>query len=167
VQVRAARAADLLGAAQARIASWRGAFTGLVPQDFLDTMDAEAIASGWRDSIAAGRSRLYIADLDGRVVGYAGVGPERDPSAGPTTGELYALFTHPDVWGTGAGRALTDAALADLRAHDCDRVNLWVLDANARARAFYRRYGFTETADRTHSSLGNLPELRYTKDLAA
>ncbi|WP_432940800.1 N-acetyltransferase family protein [Kribbella sp. CA-253562] len=166
MQVRAARAADLPGAAEARIASWRGAFTGLVPQDFLDSMDAEAIASAWRDSIAAGRSRLYVADLGGRIVGYAGVGPERDPSAAPTAGELYALFAHPDVWGTGVGRALADAALADLRAHGCDRVNLWVLDANTRARAFYRRRGFTETADRTYSSLGDLPELRCTKDLA-
>jgi ribosomal protein S18 acetylase RimI-like enzyme len=129
-------------------------------------MDAAAIASGWRDSIDAGRSRLYVADLDDRIVGYAGVGPERDSSVRPTTGELYALFTHPDVWGTGVGRALTDAALADLRAHGCDRVNLWVLDANTRARGFYRRYGFTETADRTYSSLGDLLELRYTKDLA-
>lgn len=165
MQVRAARPADLLGAAEARIASWRAAFTGLVPQDFLDAMDAEAIASAWRESVAAGRSRLYVAELDGRIVGYAGVGPERDPAAASTTGELYALFVHPDAWLRGAGTALAAAALDDLRANGCDRVNLWVLEANARARAFYRRCGFSETADRTHSSLNDLPELRLSKVL--
>jgi ribosomal protein S18 acetylase RimI-like enzyme len=145
----------------ARVASWRAAFTGLVPQDFLDSMDPAAIASSWTASIAAGRSRLYVAAAgDGQIVGYAAVGPERDAKADPTIGELYALFLHPDFWGSGAARPLTDAAVADLRAAGCSEVWLWVLVANARARAFYSRYGFLETPDRTHSSLNNLPEIR-------
>lgn len=128
-------------------------------------MDPTAIAASWTDSIAAGRSRLHVALLDDNVIGYAGVGPERDPQAPPNTGELYALFVHPDHWGTGAGRALTDAACADLRESGCDSVQLWVLEANNRARRFYLRYGFTETTDRTYSSLGDLPELRMSASL--
>ncbi|MGZ0151519.1 N-acetyltransferase family protein [Kribbella sp. WER1] len=143
-----------------RVASWRGAFTGLVPQDFLDAMDPAAIAAGWAGSIAAGRSRIHVAVRDDQIIGYAGVGPERDPDAPPNTGELYALFVHPGHWGTGAGRALADAACADLKAAECTNVQLWVLEANTRARTFYTRYGFTETPDRTYSSLGNLPEIR-------
>ncbi len=156
--MRAALPGDLLGAAEARIASWRTAFTGLVPQDFLDSMNAEAIATSW----TTGRSRLYVALTGDRVIGYAGVGPERDRDAPANTGELYALYVHPDHWGTGAGRALTDAALADLRHAGCTAAWLWVLEANTRARRFYANYGFTETADRTHSSLGNLSELRLS-----
>ena len=158
--VRAARSDDLYGAAVARVASWLGAFTGLVPQDFLDAMDPAKIAASWADSLAAGRSRLYVAAAGGEIVGYAGVGPERDAGAPEHVGELYALFVHPNWWGSGAARVLTDAAVADLRAAGCDQVWLWVLEANTRARAFYRRYGFTETPDRTQSSLNNLPELR-------
>jgi ribosomal protein S18 acetylase RimI-like enzyme len=143
----------------------------LVPQDFLDAMDPLAIATAWSTSIAAGRSRLYIATastdsvVEGGlgVVGYAGVGSERGGAA--LAGELYALYVRPDAWGTGAGRALTDAAVGDLREAGCDTVSLWVLEANNRARAFYRRYGFAETPDRTYSSLGDLPELRLTLDL--
>jgi ribosomal protein S18 acetylase RimI-like enzyme len=160
--VRVAREEDLLGAADARVASWRAAFTGLVPQDFLDAMDPATIAASWSESIAAGRSRLYVASIGDRIAGYAGVGPERDPDAPPGTGELYALFVHPDHWGTGAGRALTDAAVADLRDNGCTAVRLWVLEANTRARRFYARYGFTETTDRTYSSLNNLPEIRLS-----
>jgi len=160
--VRAAREEDLLGAAEARVASWHAAFTGLVPQDFLDAMDPAAIAASWSNSIAAGRSRLYVASIGDQIVGYAGVGPERDPEAPPGTGELYALFVHPDHWGSGAARALTDAAVADVRGQCCTAVWLWVLEANTRARRFYARYGFTETADRTYSSLNNLPEIRLS-----
>ncbi|WP_405061463.1 GNAT family N-acetyltransferase [Kribbella sp. NBC_01505] len=163
--MRVAEPGDLLGAAEARVASWRTAFAGLVPQDFLDAMDAQAIAASWAKSIAAGRSRIHVAVVDGQVIGYAGVGPERDPQAPANTGELYALFVHPDHWGTGAGRALTDAALADLRRTGCVAVWLWVLEGNTRGRRFYARYGFTETADRTHSSLGDLPEIRLSAKL--
>jgi ribosomal protein S18 acetylase RimI-like enzyme len=159
VQIRAARPDDLHGAALARIASWRAAFTGLVPQDFLDAMDAESIATAWSSSIAAGRSRLYVAAGDGeQIVGYAGVGPERDGP--PHAGELYALYVHPDAWRTGVGRALADAAVRDLWEAGCATVSLWVMEGNEQARAFYRGYGFTETADRTYSSLGDLPEIR-------
>jgi GNAT superfamily N-acetyltransferase len=163
--VRAALPEDLYDAAVVRVASWRGAFTGLVPQEFLDAMDPAKIAAGWKDSITAGRSRLYVAAADDRIVGYAGVGPARE---GPRdTGELYALFVHPDSWGTDAARLLTDAAIRDLRARGCAEAWLWVLEANARARAFYQRYGFTETPARTTSSLNNLPELRLALDLRA
>jgi ribosomal protein S18 acetylase RimI-like enzyme len=128
-------------------------------------MDPASIASSWADSIAAGRSRLYVAVAGEQVIGYAAVGPERDEAAPPNRGELYALFVHPDHWGTGAGRALTHAACTDLRTAGCTTVRLWVLEANIRARRFYTRYGFTETPDRTHSSLGNLPEIRLTAPL--
>ncbi|TCM47878.1 GNAT family N-acetyltransferase [Kribbella sp. VKM Ac-2568] len=165
--VRAARPDDLYGAAVARVASWHAAFTGLVPQDFLDAMDPAKIAASWADSITAGRSRMYVAAAvaGGEIVGYAGVGPERDADAPEHVGELYALFVHPDWWGSGAARVLTDAAVTDLRAAGCDQVWLWVLEANTRAHAFYRRYGFTETPDRTHSSLNDLQELRLRLQL--
>jgi GNAT superfamily N-acetyltransferase len=128
-------------------------------------MDPASIAVSWAESIAAGRSRLYVAAANDRIVGYAGVGPERDPSAPPNTGELYALFVHPSHWGTGAGRALADAACTDLRDAGCVNVCLWVLEANTRARRFYAAYGFVETGDRTHSSLNDLPELRLAARL--
>jgi ribosomal protein S18 acetylase RimI-like enzyme len=161
--VRVALDGDLYGAAVARVASWRAAYTGLVPQDFLDAMDPDAIAAAWRESIAAGRSRLYVVAAGDLIAGYAGVGPAREGPA--DTGELYALFVHPDWWGKGAGKLLTDAAIEDLRARGCREVWLWVLEANARARTFYRRYGFTETLARTTSSLNNLPELRLAIEL--
>lgn len=166
IRVDRAQPDDLLGAARVRVASWRAAFTGLVPQDFLDSMDAQAIAAGWSQSIAANRSRLHIAHVgEDVVVGYAGVGPERDESAPVYTSELYALYVDPAYWGNGVGRALSEAALLDLRMSGAARAWLWVLEANGRARRFYERYGFVATADRTVSSLNGLPEMRYAIDL--
>jgi len=121
-----------------------------------------SIAAQWADSLAAGRSRLHVASDGEQIVGYAGVGPERDAAAPPRTGELYALYVHPDSWGSGVGRALADAAVADLQGNGCRAIWLWVLEANIRARHFYTRYGFTETGARSYSSLADLPEIRLT-----
>jgi RimJ/RimL family protein N-acetyltransferase len=48
----------------------------------------------------------------------------------------------PAWWSAGLGRALTDAALAELRAVGYRRVVLWTLTGNARARRFYDKAGF-------------------------
>ena len=124
------------------------------------------------------------------VVGYASYGPERSvaaaasvgsggsgrPSAKPggytpaglaaETGELYALYVAPVHWSTGAGRALTDAALDGLRAVGYRRVVLWTLTENARARRFYDKAGFApDGAINIPADLGNVEELRYARDL--
>jgi Acetyltransferase (GNAT) domain len=50
---------------------------------------------------------------------------------------LYVLYAYAVFHGTGAGRALLDAAL-----DPADRTALWVTDPNPRAQAFYRKHGF-------------------------
>lgn len=57
---------------------------------------------------------------------------------------LHAMYAHPDARGTGAAKALVDAAVTDARASGVTRVNLWVNPENARARRFYEQLGFRE-----------------------
>ena len=42
--------------------------------------------------------RMLVAELDGEIVGLANVG----------TDELYALYVHPDHWGSRAAQALIE-----------------------------------------------------------
>lgn len=68
---------------------------------------------------------------------------------------LHALYVHPLRQGQGFGRAL----LAEAKA-EAGVLRLWVLEANAAARAFYARQGFVETA--RSMGLGNdegLPDI--------
>jgi GNAT superfamily N-acetyltransferase len=57
--------------------------------------------------------------------------------------EIAAIYVTPDVWRTGVGTALLDAALTETRARGCKSMTLWVLADNHRARDFYARFGFT------------------------
>jgi GNAT superfamily N-acetyltransferase len=71
--------------------------------------------------------QVIVAELDGEIAGFA---------AG---GELDGLFVEPDLWGSGIGRALADAA-----AHEARKRGLALtVVANPRARRFYEHCGFT------------------------
>ena len=66
---------------------------------------------------------------------------------------------------TGAGRALLQAAQAELARLGFEETVLWVLPANARARRFYEIAGWVaDGTERTAEVLGvTVPEVRYRR----
>ena len=83
------------------------------------------------DDIAAGRLLVAVDDTN-RVVGMACVLPEGEPS------DLDALFVDPPAIGSGAGRALFDAAVNLARRQGARRMTIL---ADPNAAAFYERMG--------------------------
>ena len=113
------------------------------------------------------------------IIGYASFGPERDvldmpwpypltsAGSGGEVAELYALYVHPAWWSTGTGRALMDQVLAKAGATGYGCITLWVLEANARARRFYQRAGFSQDGARhVLDDLGGVTEIRYRRALS-
>jgi GNAT superfamily N-acetyltransferase len=83
------------------------------------------------DDIAAGRVLIAVDDTD-RVIGMACVLPEGDAA------DLDALFVDPPAIGSGAGRALFDAAVILARRQGARRMTIL---ADPNAAAFYERMG--------------------------
>ncbi|MCC7095862.1 MAG: GNAT family N-acetyltransferase [Thermomonas sp.] len=87
---------------------------------------------------------LWIAECDGRAIGYAQAGPCGLPHTDvrPEDGEIKRLYLRREAQSGGVGRALMDAAMAWLL-HDGPRT-LWlsVWSENFGAQRFYARYGF-------------------------
>jgi RimJ/RimL family protein N-acetyltransferase len=105
-----------------------------------------------------------VAEVDGNIVGFVGVGPSRDSDA---QGELYTIYVDPAHWGTGVGRELIRAGEERMRELGYRHVVLWVLDVNARARRFYEVAGWTADGEcRTIEFVGqSISEVRYAKQL--
>jgi GNAT superfamily N-acetyltransferase len=80
-----------------------------------------------------------LANPDQTVVGTVGVIP--DPEEG-SRAQIVRLYVDPGHWGRGIGRRLHDQALAHLRRAGYRVADLWVLEANGRARAMYERWGW-------------------------
>jgi ribosomal protein S18 acetylase RimI-like enzyme len=129
-------------------------FSGKSPPEDVDELRAEA-----REDIAAGDVAILVAEAGGRVVGVAEVVPVERSSAHSGLARpddaclLSFAATSPDVRGSGAGLALTDAALA--WAHDGGYrtiVTDWRV-TNLLASRFWPARGFRPTFVRMYRSI--------------
>ncbi|CAL9588510.1 N-acetyltransferase family protein [Streptomyces sp. enrichment culture] len=169
VAVREMADADCAAVAAVRVAGWRFAYRGLLPDACLDAMSVEADTDARREHLARAGDRTVhlVAEAGEEVVGWAAFGPGRDPGAGPGDAELYALYVRPDAVGTGVGRALTGEVLARAAGLGFGRLSLWVLEGNARGRRFYAKAGFVPDGAREPWEVGGrtVMELRYARAL--
>ena len=146
--VRAARPSDAGAIAGVRVASWRVGYRGLLADDALLQVSVDRRQATWRrlladeDARRCGR-RVDVAVATGSVVGFVAAGPSRESDRSALSGEVYAVYVHPDHWSAGIGRALLDTALAHLRTLGMRKTHLWVLADNARARRFYELAGWS------------------------
>lgn len=140
-----ATAEDIPAIAALHVEGWKAAYGGLVDQGYLDSLSAEKRMATWAELMASGESRTLIAEIDGRAAGFCTTGRTKTPPPGSSpirpshSGEVYALYLHPDFWRQGVGTALLRAGAKDLKEHRHSSLCLWVLDGNSRARAFYEK----------------------------
>jgi len=151
MQVRTAVVDDAPAIAEVHVAAWRQAYVDIIPASYLDGMDVGKRTEQWAAAIRgdgddAKELTVLVVEVDGVVCGFADVGEYRDARA-PEHGELWALYVHPSHWRGGAGGALMEAALTQLRTDGRSRAYLWVLTENDAARAFYERWGWYYDAD--------------------
>jgi GNAT superfamily N-acetyltransferase len=163
-RVRAAQPDDAAAIAEVHVETWRGAYAHAVPAEYLASLDVARRARWWRSEIETGADVL-VAEDDGKVVGFASVGAARDEPE--SVGELYAIYVRPAAWGTGAGRALIDAAHARMHERGYRDAILWVLENNPRARRFYEIAGWSTDGGRKIETIGGaeIAEARYRRVL--
>ena len=169
-RIRAMTEADVPAVSALRVRGWRAAYAGIVPKSYLDAMDADEEAARRREMFArtAGRVHHLVADTPAEgVVGWASFGPYRGEPDDAGTGELYALYVRPESIGHGVGRALTAEVVRRSAELGRERLALWVLAGNARARRFYLAAGFRPDGGETSDTYDGVPlaELRYVRDL--
>jgi N-acetylglutamate synthase-like GNAT family acetyltransferase len=90
VELRDAVADDAPGVARIYIDSWNQGFGHLMG---VRELTPERVAR-WRDDLMSPTAEWTVAELDGQVVGFVGVGPSRDP-IDPTLGELNTIAVDP------------------------------------------------------------------------
>jgi GNAT superfamily N-acetyltransferase len=156
--------ADIDPVAALHVRTWQAGYAGIIPADFLAALDPAVFAERRRSGTRPPGAATLVAVDDGVIIGFASFGPDR--SGEPGTAELYALYVEPDRWGTGAGRALMQAAREALTRDGLATMRLWVLEDNHRARRFYERAGLTPDGGRDvftpRGTTVELAEIRYS-----
>ena len=162
MRIRVATGEDAEGIASVQERTWQAAYRHVFPVAELER-GGFIQPDRWRGRLAhppRGWS-TFVAEDDGRVIGFVSVGPSRDEVK---TGELYAIYVEPEAWSTGVGRALIETAESRLHEQYAE-ATLWVLGDNPRARSFYERAGWTaDGAEKSEERWGvRATEVRYRK----
>lgn len=89
---------------------------------------------------AAPRCAYFVVELDGEVLGGAGIAPLEGGDA--DTCELRKMYFVPALRGRGAGRALIERCLEAARVHGFRRCYLETLKGMDAAQRLYERAGF-------------------------
>ncbi|MET1009989.1 MAG: GNAT family N-acetyltransferase [Gaiellaceae bacterium] len=145
ITVRFGTIEDLEGAPELVTQIWDhhtgpSTFTGLtVPP-------VEEFLADWKTTLETSGVAYFVAERDGRVVGHLLLEPEEPDLARPP-GSIYLAVaaTLPEARGTGAGVALTDAALAWAGDAGYTTVQTDWRVANLESSRFWPRRGFRET----------------------
>jgi len=147
ITIRTARACDndLLAGIGAR--TFREAFgPDNTPEDMAAYLDRSFGPEKQGAELAEPGTTFLIAEVEDEAVGYARLreGPARDCVDADRPIEIVRFYSIASWIGHGVGAALMSACLDQARKRGCDVIWLDVWERNARAIAFYRRWGFVE-----------------------
>ena len=142
--------------------SWRFAYRGLIPQEFLDSIPE----GHWADGAGRADHKTLLLTDGEEIAGVVYYGASRF-EAFPGMGEIMAIYLRPAYIGQGWGYALLCAALEKLREQGFTETFLWVLEGNERAIRFYEREGFAATEHVLGDNIGgrNVNERQYRRKL--
>lgn len=138
--------------------SWKHAYKGIIPQDYLDSIPRGRWA-GSPDK--AGRHTLVVTEGD-CIVGTSCCCRSRLEDMNDW-GEIISIYLLPEYMGKGYGRALMTAAINLLRGMGFENIFLWVLEENHNARGFYEKMGFEPSGRYLDDNIGGraLREMQY------
>ena len=138
--------------------SWKYAYKGIIPQEYLYSIPA----GRWAGSIGkAGMNNLVLTE-NGRIIGTASFCRSRWEKYGEY-GEIVSIYFLPEFIGKGYGRLLFNKCVEELKRCGFEKVLLWVLEDNHRARHFYEKNGFIYSGTFMEDNIGgkNLREVLY------
>lgn len=140
--------------------SWKTAYRGLIPDDFLDNISE----TRWSPLLRAESSRLVLALENGKPIGVSTYCAARDEKM-KGWGEIVSLYLLPTHYRKGIGTKLFSAVVAELMSEGYSDIYLWVLENNQTARAFYEKNGFVCNGDINADNVGGraVNELRYIR----
>ena len=137
--IRLAEPEDAPGIAKVQVESWNTTYPGIVPKSYLDSLDVKKREKIWKQAVV--NQPLYVAEMDGEIVGFAIGGENRDKDTYPEfDGELYAIYSYQCVHGRGIGRALFESTARNLAERGYKKMVVSVLAENP-AVNFYKYMG--------------------------
>jgi len=163
MNLRPATPRDLEPIAALHAESWRTAYRGIFPDDYLDSRVIEDRRTVWKDRFATPHPNqmVIVSEGDSGLEGFICAFGDEDPQWGSLIDNLHVA---PHLKRGGIGTLLMREGAAWLRDHyPSSGAYLWALEANAPARSFYERLGAreAETVQTETAGGGHAMSCRY------
>ena len=138
--------------------SWKYAYKGIMPQHYLDSIPE----GRWVQNIDNPMWKTLVCIDNDRIVGTSSFCKPRFEQFNGWE-EVISMYLLPQYMGKGYGKILMESAISELKKQGHEKIFLWVLEENIRARQFYEQFGFSITADFMEDNIGgkDLREIRY------
>lgn len=140
-QIRRANLSDAKAISAIQVLAWSTAYQDILHPDILEKYTDYEVRLVHNERTLRAGGDIFVACQDKRVVAFAAVGEKREKGESDE-GELYAIYSYPEVWGSGINSDLLDSALDFLRGKYYRVCWINVLEANHRARRFYEKRNF-------------------------
>jgi GNAT superfamily N-acetyltransferase len=164
--IREAELADAGSIAQVHVASWHGAYRGIVPDEIIDARTVELRRSQWPSNLQqADRITLVACDEQGTVQGFASA-LLQDGSDRGFRSYLEMLYVVPKEQRWGIGRTLLHVLCTKLCAVGVHNMSLRTLRLGA-ARAFYEHLGGRLVPEGMATGAGQFDDVVYAFDSLA
>ena len=162
--IRDAVVTDAAGIARVRVDTWRSAYAGMMPDDYLSNLSYEESEKGFLEQFIPPHSPdqfvIVAEDENNTIIGYTigGLNRDNDPKY---IGEVYAIYIQPGYQHFGTGASLLKGAVERLIERDIHSMIIWVVAQNP-ARGFYEALGGKIVHFRDIQKHGfSLPEVAY------
>ncbi|RCW39743.1 acetyltransferase (GNAT) family protein [Halopolyspora algeriensis] len=175
--VRTAEPSDAAEIARIQLATWRTAYSELLPAEVLDGLDAAETERQWQETVSHGPASVLVATEGGWTVGFcaAGPAPEQETAAADGTSPSDAdavilvstLLVEPRWGRRGHGGRLLGVMAQRLAANGARRGIVWTPEADEASRAFFHSVGWTPDGTVRTLDAGGRPirELRLSGSL--
>lgn len=128
---------------------WKSAYKNIVPQVYLDNLSLER----WTPLLQASTFSSFIMKDKGEFVATSSIATARDEKM-KGWGEIISIYVLPEHFRKGYGQQLLVFAINKLHSNGFNKIYLWVLDENKRARKFYEQNGFSANGDKKTMNIG-------------
>jgi len=124
ILIRPAIHQDAVAISRVHVESWRTTYTGIVPEQYLATLNEAERVPLWLEWLTRD-IRTYVADLDGKIVGFISGGAIREPVL-TYDAELYAIYMLESAQRQGIGTALLKELAGSLLSAGFKSMIVWV-----------------------------------------
>lgn len=158
--IRLATIDDAKNCADIHAKSWLFAYSDIVPKEIINEHNTRWLMI-WNKMLANNNQSHYVITLDDIIIGFLTIAVSRDKDLKESFFEIIGLYLAPEYIGVGYGKQAMDWIKKEIKSRGYDKISLWVLEENNRARIFYEKSGFKADGKVKPSGLADTREVRY------